>query len=172
MSDFDDDDAEKKGRLMAGLMEQLLGGGSEVEFLGATPVAGRPGRKDDRSPDGIGKMSILPEAAIERLKAYADRYQGENPFRVGDLVTVRSDAPLDGKGIPHIVVEVGELPDNPAIYSEKYLGTPFYGARYNIRTATVTEVHSNIVCYWMDWTDLVPYTGEGVAEATDKTEAQ
>lgn len=55
-----------------------------------------------------GGNDILPEAAIARLLEALPRFQTENPWKPGDVVTVREDAPIKGAGRPRIVVRVGE----------------------------------------------------------------
>ncbi|MHA6643751.1 hypothetical protein [Mesorhizobium sp. A623] len=59
------------------------------------------------SRDRMPERSILPEAKIARLREAAERFTGENPFKVGDIVTVREDAPIIGAGDPHLVIESG-----------------------------------------------------------------
>ena len=45
---------------------------------------------------------ILHEAVIVKLQEALPRFQEENPWRPGDVVTVRKDAPLKGAGHPRI----------------------------------------------------------------------
>lgn len=52
------------------------------------------------------KPAILPEAAIERLKETALRIAAGNPFKVGDIVTIRADAPMQGAGKPRLVIGI------------------------------------------------------------------
>jgi hypothetical protein len=52
------------------------------------------------------KTSISPEAAIERLKEAAARFNAGNPYKVGDIVTPIKDSPIKGHGNPHLVLEV------------------------------------------------------------------
>lgn len=48
--------------------------------------------------------SCHPEAAKERLREALKRFNGENPFKVGDFVHPRKDAGHKGRGFPHIVL--------------------------------------------------------------------
>lgn len=59
-----------------------------------------------RGDDQVG--SILPEAKVARLQEAVERFTSKNPFKVGDLVTVRADAPLKGAGEPHVVIASGD----------------------------------------------------------------
>lgn len=56
--------------------------------------------------DDDGKPTILPEAAIMRLREFATIYAEFPSFKPGDIVTPRKDGTLRGAGEPNIVLEV------------------------------------------------------------------
>jgi len=64
------------------------------------------------------ESSILPEAKIARLKEAAARFTDDNPFKVGDVVTIRQDAPMKGEGEPHLVIESGSTNLGTAVPDE------------------------------------------------------
>lgn len=104
-----------------------------------------------------GKDKILPEAAIARLSEVLDRINAPVPFRPGDVVTIREDAPVRGAGKPHIVVEV--VSDAPL-----FLGTPGdwpEAARRNVVVISLRgdSIATHMVAHWM----LQPFELEGVA---------
>jgi hypothetical protein len=54
------------------------------------------------------QQTILPEAAIERMKEVAARIKVGNPFKEGDIVTARSDGGLKSPRAPMLVIETCE----------------------------------------------------------------
>lgn len=58
--------------------------------------------------DDEPRQAILPEAAIARLREYETRIHAPCPFKVGDLVVPRSDAPVVHGAVesPYLVIEV------------------------------------------------------------------
>lgn len=97
--------------------------------------------------------NILPEAAIERLKETAARIHAGNPFKVGDIVTVREDSPMKSAGIPHLIIGI-----DPVGYSR---GSPADGQWGTAITYDVSfiwtdgdHVIPHVAPHWM----LEPYT--------------
>lgn len=88
---------------------------------------------------------ILPEAAIERLREYAQRYRTPCPFEPGDLVTPRKDAPIRGAGQPHIVLEVRRDAD---LCFAGEPGTTGFGMRFEMRVAILCGDH--IAAHWVE----------------------
>jgi hypothetical protein len=70
----------------------------------------------------------LPEAQIERLREVFARMEACNPFIPGDLVTIRKDAPINGVGKPHLVIEI----DHGAQLHNGNVGTWVYAARHDV----------------------------------------
>jgi len=103
----------------------------------------------------VAPARVLPEAAIMRMREIAPLYQRPCPFKVGDLVTPRSDGPVTGAGAPHLVIEI----DSAAVRSTDRPGTTTFNARYDMRV--LSEVQGDILPFWVESGGFVPYTGEG-----------
>jgi hypothetical protein len=88
--------------------------------------------------------TILPEAAIARLREAADRYNAINPFEVGDIITPRADAPVIGTGQPHLVVKVSKAGDFVAD-RQKEAGTWEAATRFD--TICLCIMHGVIVSF-------------------------
>lgn len=109
--------------------------------------------KDDRPrtprpPDDILALT---------LKEVAERYTAPNPFKVGDLVTVRRNYNRRGAGEPHCVVEVQS--DDRRFPTNAEPGTQTFGERHNTRVACIGGSRNAVVCFWMDHYELEPWTG-------------
>lgn len=111
------------------------------------------------------KPAILPEAAIMRLREFAENY-GKNPFKVGDLVTPRKGTKVRGAGYVHLVVDVG--PNEPQFISGASSGTVSFGNFANIRVAVIDD--SNISTYWCEAHEFEPYTGAAAASHSDRVQ--
>ena len=92
--------------------------------------------------------TILPEAAIARLRESAARYAEQMRgcrFAVGDIVTPVSDCELKGAGAPHLVIETrsGAAP-------EFGTGSNIHrdGARLDMRVLVIHK--GNIVSLWTE----------------------
>lgn len=98
---------------------------------------------------------ILPEAAIMRLREFAEQYHQPNPFKVGDLVTPRPDADLKGAGIPHIVVEVRDHAE-PLFIGDN--GDASFGRKIEIRIAHIDSGRGIVFTHWAESHRFEPYT--------------
>jgi hypothetical protein len=91
-------------------------------------------------------------ADVAALRAAADRFNGPNPFKPGDLVTPRADSPLKGVGRPHIVLEIDPAPVSnrvPAFHGDANQSD--FGARRDIRVASVCDCdHGEIATHWAE----------------------
>lgn len=109
--------------------------------------------RDDDDAAEAATPTILPEAAIARLREFAAGY-AVNPFKPGDLVIERPDGPLKSSGLPSVVVEVREADFD-------WTGDPCtmeYGRRCNVRVACFARRGSKLVTFWCEHTDLSPYS--------------
>jgi hypothetical protein len=106
--------------------------------------------------DETKKPGILPEAAIMRLREVAKLYCEPHKFKVGDLVTPRSDGIKKGSGQPHLVIAVRE---NVPLFVDGDIGDSTFGAAPEIRILRV--MNGDVLPYWMERGDLVPYEGDG-----------
>lgn len=100
------------------------------------------------------KSAILPEAAIMRLREFAENY-GKKPFKVGDLVTPRKGTKISGAGNVCIVVDLGS--DEPQFVGGATPGDAAFGNIANIRVAKFSG--GNVVAYWCEAHEFEPYTG-------------
>lgn len=117
------------------------------------PNGHNTGKKAKPYPD----LTIGNDAQVMRLKEYAERYDEPCPYKVGDIVTPRSDVCLRGAGNPHVVLEVRKTPihnftDRP--------GTIDYGTRHDMRVAFFVD-NDDIVTLWQESHMYEPYEGDG-----------
>lgn len=111
------------------------------EFLAMT----ERGIEDDKPRD-----RIPPEAAIATLKEAHERILAGNPFKVGDIVTLRADAMCKGRGEPHLVIGV-----DPAGYyaGENESGDWGTVMKRDLHVLCFSEscerVASHVLCSWM-----------------------
>ena len=61
-------------------------------------------RRRQNGDPSVSNMRGTPEADIMELRHAAQRRAAPSPFKVGDIVTPRKDAPIRDHGVPHIVV--------------------------------------------------------------------
>jgi hypothetical protein len=112
--------------------------------------------------DQSERPKILPEAAIMRLRELYDAFIAENPFKPGDLVTVRPGVNRTGDGDPHIVLEVrapfAEIRNFECVEPGE-TGSCAFGQKLNIRVLCITG--DSAASYWMEHWMLELYTGEG-----------
>lgn len=103
--------------------------------------------------DREDKSEGLPEAQIERLREVSARIAAGNPFKPGDLVTVRKDAPVKGAGKPHLVIEI----DHEAKLCQGEVGNWTGATRHDVIVLSVTggDIAPHTVPHWM----LERYTG-------------
>lgn len=99
------------------------------------------------SDEADAKSEGLPEAQIERIMEAAARIAAGNIFRIGDLVTIRKDAPIRGAGKPHLVINI-DL-DAPLYQGE--MGGWSHAVRHDV---TVLSIHGDhvvphLVPFWM-----------------------
>ena len=104
--------------------------------------------------------TILPEAAVTRLREYARHYAQPCPFAVGDLVTPRADCDLKGHGDPHVVIEVDNC---GARYFIKDAADSEFGAVFDIRILRICG-DDNIRAYWLESWKFEPWTPPAPAE--------
>jgi hypothetical protein len=100
----------------------------------------------DDDDDGDFSSDLLPEAQIARLTEVAARIAAGNPFKVGDLVTVRDDAPIKGAGKPHLVIEF--IPD--AQLGLGTLGNWAFAARHDVVVLSVSgdDITPHVLPHW------------------------
>ena len=110
--------------------------------------------------------SLLREAAVARLQDVAQAFHAPFPFKVGDLITPRADAPIKGAGEPHLVVEVN--PNAEALVDEEF-GASTYGARPTIRSLHLSN--DKVVAHWSEHWFFVPWTEDLAFAAQAKREA-
>lgn len=102
------------------------------------------------------ESTILPEAAVERLREFHERYRSRCPFRPGDLVRARPDAPMAMPG-PALVLEVRECAGFH--FSSGDSGSTSLGMRLDVRVAFVGR-GDKVVMLWTQSVDLCPYDAE------------
>jgi hypothetical protein len=102
---------------------------------------------DDSDDTSTVKGNGLPEAQIARLQEAATRIADGNQFKVGDLVTVRNDAPVKGHGKPHLVIEINA--DAP-LYNGEPGNWPF-AARFDVVVISVVsdDIATHAIPHWM-----------------------
>ena len=99
------------------------------------------------------RSTILPEAAIMRLRDAFDAYHAPNPHKPGDIVTARADCNLKRAGLPHIVMEVD---DNIPINYTAEPGDFRFGEKLDTRIAVLAG-SDQIVFFWVHHWQFVPY---------------
>lgn len=104
------------------------------------------------------RPSPLPEAIIMELRARLEVVNSPNPFKVGDLVTPRANGYLTDAGQPCIVVAVDN--DAKPVFSAERFGAASNGAICNLRVSRCDD-DEDIVEYWHNHAEYVPYTGPG-----------
>lgn len=95
-----------------------------------------------------------PEGQIARLVEYLDHRAQPLPFKVGDFVTVRSDAPIKGAGQPHVVVETNADAGLSWVGAES--GDWQFGARYTMRVACL-HPSGFLIEHWVWHGHFAPY---------------
>jgi len=98
------------------------------------------------------RTGSLPEAQICTLREVKDRYVAGNAFKVGDIITPRKGGAYNGRGVPHMVIEVAETPLRNINGST---GSSDFGSRLDIRVVRVDGEH--IVPFWMESFQLEPW---------------
>lgn len=97
--------------------------------------------------------SILPEAAVMRLKEMAEHVWAENRFVPGDLVTPREGMNLSTAGKPHIVLGINEegYPSGRGISGENGLADI-----HNVWAACISTQGGIVTFTYAHW-QLQPY---------------
>jgi hypothetical protein len=102
--------------------------------------------------DADDRPRLDPEVAVFRLREAAARFAAPVPFKVGDLVTVRRDAPLTGSGEPQIVIEV--RPDADLDWAGEH-GSWSFGSRNQVRA--LRFISGDICPCWVEAAHLEPW---------------
>lgn len=87
----------------------------------------------------------IPAAQIATLNEVKDRYVAGNPYRVGDIVTPRKSSSYNGRGTPHMIIEVSETPIRNI---EGSVSSSAFGSRLDVRVIRVDDEH--VVPFWME----------------------
>ena len=114
----------------------------------AALLAGMSAMKDDDD-----KPTILPEAAIMRLREFAAIYAEFPSFKPGDIVTPRKDGTLRGAGEPNIVLEVA-MHATP-LFDAGQDGSASQRRRPQVRVARICG--DSIACFWVEAHEIEPY---------------
>jgi len=91
------------------------------------------------------RNKALPEAQICTLREVKDRYLAGNSFKVGDIITPRKGGAYNGRGVPHMVIEVAQTPLRNLNGST---ASSDFGSRLDIRVIRVDGEH--VVPFWME----------------------
>lgn len=83
----------------------------------------------------------------------AKAYYEPVPFKVGDIVTTRAGAPVQGQGQPSLVIDVN--PEASHQFKGSY-GNFQYGCRPQIRVVRIIEGHA--VPFWQEAAWYEPFT--------------
>jgi hypothetical protein len=98
---------------------------------------------------------------IAALRERAQRMAAPNPFKLGDVVTVRADADVKGAGQPHVVVEVY---DKPIVDTKSETGSNQYLRTFDMRVAHFQGDHMTV--HAIEHAVLEPWT-EAHAQAIE-----
>ncbi|WP_336801697.1 hypothetical protein [Kaistia sp. MMO-174] len=137
---------------------KVLGPFSMADLIGGSNGGNDPRPKPQNRP--------IHEAQVETLRELFARYQTEKPFKVGQLVTPRAGFNLHGVGEPCVVLEMVGFDE--ALTSDEEFGSPGFGARLDLRIATLANgSHGEhaIMAYWNESWQFEPYTGPGASVA-------
>ena len=103
----------------------------------------------------------IPEAQVATLTEAFRRYDEPCPFVAGDIVTPRVGVGYSDTNVPHVVLEVADVPLRTFTPNE---GTSIYassfGSRLDVRIAVFTQ-SGDIVKFWQESWRLKPWNGEG-----------
>ena len=113
------------------------------------------------------KPRALPEAQIMELQAAFTTYSAPCPFKPGDIVVPRPNAPYTDKGVPHIVLEVADYPIR--LFDVKDVtdcSSSAFGQRLDCRVAVISD-DGCIHAFWQESWKLERYTGEGAPAAAE-----
>ena len=115
-------------------------------------AAGRGGNAPRQRP--------LPEAQLMELRAFAERVSGPCPYRVGDVVTARSNAPYPYAGEPHLVMDLRPREAAPAhVFVERHCGTVTVTfTPPDMRVAYVDE-DGDVMNAWVESAHYEPWDG-------------
>lgn len=93
------------------------------------------------------RFAGLPEAQIARLREVFTRIERGCPFTPGELVTIRKDAPINGVGKPHLIIEI----DSDAGLHNGNVGTWVYATRHDVIILAVNgdDITPLAVPHWM-----------------------
>lgn len=103
--------------------------------------------------DKSDEVRMDPEAQIMELRNYVNDYRGGR-FKVGDLITPRACASLNGAGKPHIVLEVRK--DSEPYFGGAEVVSNAFGRRLDIRVASVSP-YGRVVMHWAESVEFIPY---------------
>lgn len=101
-------------------------------------IAGSKTAKRNKNPQ-------LPEAALETLKEFQERYDRPIPFVVGDLVHPRTDSNYRRTGLPELVLEVD---GSRRVHWVGEPGSAGFGGRFDMRIATLVD--GTIATFWVE----------------------
>lgn len=99
----------------------------------------------------------LPEAQIMELRAAVALYEKDCPFRVGDLVTPKANAPYRNQGGIHIVAEV--FTTSPIRDNGSSSGEWAYYGKLDMRVIYIADNGDTVPHMVESWL-FEPYTGE------------
>jgi hypothetical protein len=121
----------------------------------ATLLEGMADKLDREPPARPSDTQLV--AQVMDIRDLADRYAKGNPFKVGEVVTPRANAPVHGHATPHVVVEALDTPH--WVYGEDSPSSSGWGRRIDIRTAYFSAERGFIALTWGESHDYEPYTG-------------
>jgi hypothetical protein len=102
---------------------------------------------------GVRENTMTLAEILAALQDKARRMAEPNPFRVGDLVTVRRDADVKGCGEPHVVVD---LLERPIVDDKAESGSNQFLRRYDMRVAHFQG--DRLTVHAIDHSVLEPWT--------------
>lgn len=117
-------------------------------------------RLGDDEDDTPAKPRPCHEAQIMELEQAARDYAaGAGRFKIGDLVTPKTNTGIVGAGEPRIVVALRPDTDHDMSHDESTEpGAQIFGARWDIRTVAIHNTRDHdIAAHWCESWQLEPY---------------
>lgn len=97
------------------------------------------------------RLTILPEAAVARLREAFVIFSEPCRFSPGDMVTPRPDSGAHGAGDPMIVLEIKSQP--MVLWDQGDYGTSDFGAKIDMRVLSLTPLNAGgeaMIPYWVE----------------------
>lgn len=110
------------------------------------------------------KSRPIDEAQVMELEALYARYIAPCPFKPGDLVTPRQNSNYTDNGVPHIVLEVAEIPLRNFTTKEPHdVSSHAFGCRLDVRVGLIAD-GERMIAFWQESWQLEAWAPKAPAE--------